>query len=185
MKTISELNEKVWYRLIKVVYIILLVVCILFSWLLVYVFNPLPSNHLSSKGFSKLLDNYSEAVRILKAYKVWEKYKIDFKPDYENIFEQYANEYQIDETKDDKIIEKIGKAAKMEYPEYMDMGNLELGKKTYSKYFLGRAFTGNLLIMKLLIGFYGIISVAIIAFLFEIFRRSFYYIVLGKLFPPK
>jgi hypothetical protein len=53
MKTINELNEKIWYRFLKVAYILTLVCLILLSVLLAYGASELPSNYMSKSDLIK------------------------------------------------------------------------------------------------------------------------------------
>jgi hypothetical protein len=174
MKTISELNERAWYRFIKVFYMLLL---ILFISLSLLIFNlSSPPKYLSKEALFKDLE------AIVRVYQEPEPNILLMPFD---VYEYFTGHY-IEKIVDKTSIEKLGKYAKLLCPrDYEKYSNYEIGKRINDKYFTNIPYKNELYgyMVKVLLLFIKTIAVWLI--IFEIIRRAFYYIVLGSLFPPK
>lgn len=208
MKTLQALNEKAWYRFLKVIYILLLILVIAVTFIIIY-----SSNH----GF-KTIDNKKTEIKCnvgnKKVFKASEHgielsdyYFDNGKLNYPN-FLQYHNSDAIDiliacgikindNTTDNSLILQKSyeiysdfSLSKKEADDrwdsaYKEMYNLGDYDKVKHLKFNGQMFEvvpqfTYLYVIKLLV-----ISILIILLIFEITRRAFYYIVLGKVFPTK
>ena len=193
MKTIGELNERVWHRIFKVIYVLVLSSLIAVSVFLVIIMNDLPYNYLSKDQF---LSKISAHMQERKGTKVPSDYNLTYSSDQARekfgvyvygegmtYFQILAEGYKLENITDNKTLDKLGAILKTGYPQYKDMANLELGKRVWNKEFkknaYGNKFTPVINMMK-----YSIVMIIIWLFAFEVIKRSYYYVSLGKIFPP-
>lgn len=166
MQTISELNKKIWYRFIKVIFILIITIS---SGLAVYInFDAVGSY----QDDHRITCNYGNKTNFL-AYKD------------KNIY--LSLDYYLhglvglsDNTKEK--IQSICEISQEELTAKLDRifkGNdnsKRLFDITKEKVITNTYWTAII---------WSIISVLIILLIFEIIKRAFYYIVLGKIKPPK
>lgn len=189
LNTISQINERMWYRAIKIIYILGLLIVTLLILFVIWAGNMPPNNYLT-KG--EIIEKLSELTPTTNANKILRKYEIalpkglilDRHPEIEdNLIALLESKYYIYEKINDvSSYIKIGKTVKSIYPEYKNISDEELGRGIYEKYFAERAinYGGWLGALK-----YSLLALLIIYFTNEIVRRLFYYIILGKIFPPR
>lgn len=213
MRTLGELNNKVWYRFLKVFYVLIFILCILLCFIFAY------TNH--ETGFKKL-DQYDTEIRCnVGTYKAFSPNSLGIYLnknnfindvfDYSGYFKGY-NEYSIKEIlaqcagkplseieKDDvfmvqRLYEITGvKGSEKQYnKEYLDgeIKNITSGYKTNNekanlcdfsiKFFdISPVYNYNQFISVFLTG------LVIIIVVFEITKRTFYYIIIGNVRPKK
>jgi hypothetical protein len=176
MKTIADLNSKWWYRLVKVVYVFLLLLLIAGTLVGIYfIFEPKFDNENSyitcENGESyKLSDNgiytYSGYLDSTDKGKVQKLCATPIKM----TTEEYEKKYGQGLTREQ--LEEMGAEPKA----------LDLEKYRLAKYDLVSVYTER--------NWYGTIGFVLLSLFgwvlfFEIVRRIFYYIVLGSLIPRK
>ncbi|MFQ5964179.1 MAG: hypothetical protein ACE5KZ_07850 [Candidatus Scalinduaceae bacterium] len=205
MKTLKELNEKVWYRLLKVIYI--------FLYISIYIFTLLISLHELAR------DNHPaelpETIEIL--LNDTDFYKLN-NYDQERILYKYGGEKKVAlflEAKKRKLLPKFPKIVNLDdflnltYEKQLTLFNNqemlddflglpykekikvidEINKKKqfdpikYSnkKYIYSSYYTWNFK-NALMYSFFITLSYIL---LMELIRRIFYYIIIGKIFPKK
>ncbi len=179
-RTIASLNAKVWYRLIKVVYLLTFVVAILLPIIGISMnYGPkmdAENSIIKCQGggfvFPKMfgVHLYSENVSFSDDKKI----RVQCLP-YSNLGEIVKKAYPTVYT--DISNEDLGKRVKEKNDVYL--GNIEIKDKNYSleTTYTKRNWTAT-------VGFTAL-SVVIVLAIFELFRRVFYYIFLGKVFPKK
>jgi hypothetical protein len=184
MKTITELNGKIWYRLLKVFFLLFVLLCNVFSIILI-------------------TDEHKP--RQVKDY------KIECKADYSNRQTGYAEKFgiYIFQYGDDTIYQSLTDDTKKKLREICDVSdeeaenanaealayireqeNKNTSKITIQNYIdTLRPYTiSEASITKgshLVVIFYSLISIIISIIIIEIIRRIFYYIALGSLKPQK
>lgn len=159
-KTIAKLNEKIWYRLLKVIYILALLFVIIFF----------VADAFESKP-KKVFDGYNTTINCEggTAYKAGEN----------DIFFISAT----DSGKQNQLKELCMSG------KFPDM-NFEIFKKT-SERLDGNPINYTIDYAYKDVGSWGIVignalsGIFVMIIVFEIIRRIFYYIVLGKIFPKK
>ncbi len=200
-KTVKALNEKTWYRLLKVVFILSIITVIGIYNLIIY-FN----------GVKKVDQNKTTITCLYKDKRVFTPKELginldryDLKNDnfdYKEFFEGY-NEYDIkailkscyDKDVDDVYAMQkwyeLGLQEKTFIPDEEMQQVTEIEKsyltsdKTKTLQYSIKFFDIKPVFSYTEFLTYFIIGNIIILGLFELFRRMFYYIVLGKLFPKK
>lgn len=169
MKTISELNSRWWYRLIKVLFLLLLVLIFLFSFAVVYTTYHVRnvSDYLVTcdYGNKKTFDAYKDAGIQILSFNLDGPATVGSLNDYER--------------------EAIQKACGITSSEAVQMLRNSLsGNSGIPSLFVIQPTTvteGSTLSVVL----FSALSLLIILITFEFIRRMFYYIVLGKIRPPK
>ncbi len=174
MQTVSELNTKWWYRLVKVVYLVALVVVSL------SVANTVLNNTapymtidldkstlvcLKGGGLVNYVISFSEVNRIENssvAYRVLEK---DW--DRDDLIGRLCNI----KDRSDNSGSYIAVNSYNWRQEVLSLHRLDKVDKQIGNWYL--TF------------FYGLFSLFVVCMFFEILRRSFYYVVLGSLKPKK
>ena len=167
MKTLEELNQKVWYRLLKVIYVLffLLIFCISILIIVDNGFAEIDTNNIKIvclDGNKTTFLTKDIDISLSKQNFIGNKFDYDYYVKYDKIhLLRWAIFKQCDYKKvtmEDMLADKyLGKDAFEIIPKY--------------------TYTNS--IKKI------ILSVLIIGVLFELFRRIFYYIVLGKVIPNK
>jgi hypothetical protein len=166
MKTISELNSKWWYRLIKIVYILIFVVACGTALVISY------SEVGSYQNDHTVTCNYGNKSTFLaykdkRIYVPFEDYSISLANLPENIKKEIQTACAIS---DAEMKEKID--------TYFN-GTSD-GKKLYeiidTKVVVATYLSATL---------WSLLSLLIIVAIFEVLRRAFYYVVLGALRPQK
>lgn len=211
METLKELNEKAWYRFLKVVYILLLILVIAVTSFIILGDNngfktvdnektEIKCNVLKEKGKEKVFTASEYGIKFSNShfkdgkldypYLIqWSDYivkdilKVCKREDLLNDdvitmqrgFEIYQNKSLSEQEmnkrwKEDsmKIQNAISSFDKIKYLDF-----------SFKMFDVVPQFT-YLYVIKLLV-----ISILVILLIFEIIRRAFYYIVLGKVFPVK
>jgi len=164
MKTIQELNKKIWYRFLKVIYIFTLLIVILFSIGTIFSSNP-EKKEVSSElttftciyGNKKVLTGEKSGFVFIKSRDDY--YILDSEEPH--LREDLIDFCQITKEEKDLIIDK---------PTH-SLVDIKLGFKKEGGLFVSPG--------------YSLLAVFIILIISEIIRRTFYYISLGKIFPPK
>jgi len=203
LNTISQLNEKIWYRLLKVIYIAALSFFIIISISFVYYDNKLPAKYLQKEALLTKLEKsvgINEVVIFISANN--SKYK-EIKKDMDIIrgegggridAERYLKEvkgisysisdqYCIRPITDKMSLGKIGKIIKTINPVYIKDDDYILGEAAYDTFFRKIECDDAPFSSFLKTICYSIIWISIWLILFEVIRRVFYYVVLGKLSP--
>lgn len=167
MKTITELNSKMWYRLLKVIYLIIMFLFIVYA--VVIAFSEVGSYQTDYT----VVCNYGNKSTFLAA-KDKEIY-ISTYYDYSNSLAQLPDNTKVDLREACEISEEELFAQMDSIVNGTDGGgklfDLKETKVNVSTYFSS--------IM------WSILAIVIILLFFEIIRRAFYYIILGKIRPPK
>ena len=210
-KTISHLNDKAWYRLIKVVYILFFVISLVGLNLGNYFGNGIKKVDLEK---TQIQCNFQDKKNF-SPKSIYLNFSLDVddfineKFDYEHFFRGYYNEYKIKDilkkcyTSDidgldvfvlQRHYEITGvKEAKKEYTqEYLDseIKKIESGYKTNDDKIDLLDFSIKFFDIKpvfsysYFITFFIIGNLSIILF-FELIKRIFYYVVLGTIRPKK
>lgn len=164
MKTLSELNSKWWYRLIKVIYIASYLIIVVGSIVAIfYNFSPEFDN---AKSYIKC-ENGKEFILSENGYDLYSDYM------------SHSNQVYAEDLCFDGIIE-----FKKE-----EIGNLEFKKpivisetEKSGRYELISKYTNRDWFST--VGF-SILTILGTGIIFEIFRRIFYYIILGSVRPKK
>jgi len=205
MKTISELNNTKWYRFLKVIYILSFI--IIFGFSLLIILNEYPFHINAKKSYAKC-DN-GTIINFADKFK-----DIDSLSDAASLGCNYdksvaSTEYLDTMWRLDCLTNKeIGEKIKMVYSEYEDMDTEQLGAKARQRLENNLLFYSNdpdIISLKgivipteknysfviacsrnwLRILEYSILSFLILAVVFELIRRIFYYVVLGTIKPKK
>lgn len=179
MKTITELNKKWWYRLVKVLYVLIFV----FASVLAIAFIS-TSGPFNSKSRSLRCDDgrtfttfpqpliFKSSVSYDDRLKYFCLTNADIGGDVRASYPQYEG----------LPLEEIGRLFRAKYPDYEYA--IEAGiifdlpaRKNYSVIIEESFDLGGLL--------YGLLLPVMVVVFFELLRRAFYYILLGSLKPPR
>ncbi|HEX8974164.1 MAG TPA: hypothetical protein VF817_01605 [Patescibacteria group bacterium] len=167
LKTINELNNKVWYRFLKVIYIGSFLFILLIASVLLYSNYRMPDKYISQDKLVSLFINAPSGVTFDGIVK-----------------ELNTKGYTVQYVTDPQLLNNLGEAVKASYPSYSNMGNEDLAQKVVDKdsYLLStKDYSSSWFHIV-----FGIVTDAIVFYVaFEILKRAFYYIVLGKVFPKK
>jgi hypothetical protein len=178
-KTISHLNNKVWYRLIKVIYIVAILIAITISSAIIVDSNSRRFDN--GKSYVICYDGKKSGLKDISVY-----LNSDYVPSYyENDIRQFCL------TNSD-----LGEIAKSKYPQYNDFSNEEVGKrlKENNSFFLKSVLvqTKNYSLTPIYTNRNWFITIGecilgalVILLISETIKRVFYYIVLGSLRPKK
>jgi len=200
MKTISELNNTKWYRFLKVIYILSFI--IIFGFSLWIILNEYPFHINAKKSYAKC-DN-GTIINFADKFKDIDSLSdvVSLKCDYDKSV--VSTEYLDTMWRLDCLTNKeIGEKMKMTYPFYKDVGTEELGAEARQR-LENNLFNRNDLAEAIVIPAeknysfviacsrnwlrileYSILSFLILAVVFELIRRIFYYVVLGTIKPKK
>lgn len=197
LKTIKELNEKIWYRLIKVIYLLALIV-VLVSYNLIIFGNGIRQLNLD-KTLVKCNDKNNYTFSLSGAQLYLGNHDLDnysYKGFYQNSLNEYrvktilakcrsvnadtinVDDYQrvADIQKDSPNLSKDEFMAKFNNDRKNDPANILLSYD-YQQFDITPEYT----YMPFVEGF--ILGNVVIALIFVFFQRIFYYIFLGKIFP--
>lgn len=187
IKTINELNSRVWYRVLKVLYIFSFIAIVAITLFLVFVEHKTPIEEIDHSN-TKIICNLGNKNTFNKNqvfegldqfFKEEQYYKIDrLKSVIQNkceITQEILNKFELTrgETKDGRtpVLWSDGESS------FNATINGLTGYEIEEKY----KYTGGL---DAVIG-YSILSLLVLIIIFEAIRRIFYYIILGKLMPRK
>ena len=177
-KDLKYLNSKWWYRLIKVLYVLIFV----FASFYLVAINVVSYEPTFNSAKSSIICKNGKPIEDVYMYSPY-----SWSLDYTDIKFECASD------------EELGAATKSSFPEYKEIENSALGKSIREKY-KGNAYA-NLIQINMptnyntnlvyfprnwfaTIGFSVLIVAGVFLFL-EILKRIFYYVYLGKLFPKK
>lgn len=179
-KTISHLNSKAWYRLIKVIYLAVILIALGISTTVIVEAN------------SRRFDNKNSYITCNDGRKFY------LKDTSVHLSGGYVPSYYESDVRHLCLTNsELGDKAKNKYPaQYSDLTNEEIGRrlrdnnalfiesvnvqtKNYNLTSIYKERNWLMTIGK------AILAGAIILLAFEIFRRIFYYIILGRIFPIK
>ena len=166
METIKDLNSKWWYRLLKVVYVGLFVIALI-------------------GGYELIVDSYNTEVDNKASFIKCENGQ-KFYLEENNFYISWSNELR---GAGDVIARSMSLCAGipvenfniLNFVEDRDsnqMGNVRSLKKNYELVVVDKVLWGDFLITIFLI-------ILFIPLIFELIRRSFYYVILGSLRPKK
>jgi hypothetical protein len=163
METISQLNSKIWYRLLKVMYVVMFLLIIISSvWIAFEENKPYQSDEYlisCNEGNRKNFMARDEGILFLPS--LGENKEISFIPSYTD--SEIKSECEI-------------------YPSF---GYVPVAERTYSPppYSVSYAPLSHGSYLEA----FGIAALAfvVVLFVFEFIRRAFYYIVLGKVYPQR
>lgn len=208
LRTIGELNEKIWYRFIKVIYLcIFLLVIVIFN---VVIFNDdVVGLKNINRNKTKIICNYKDKRTFTPNEKKIDLDMDDFKNgvfDYKNFFEGYYN-YKVSDIleacydKDTgdifatqrwyelKLNEKSEKNEGISGSEMQEVLSIEktIGNSQKAKFldYSVQLFSIKPVFTYLTFFKYFILGNMGILIAFELFRRVFYYVILGKIIPQK
>jgi hypothetical protein len=207
--TIQKLQEKIWYRLIKVIFIFFLLIFVVFD-LLMWFEEGVKLDKTKTKIFCNFEDKKTFMLDDINLY-LPTYYFFNNKLDYKKFYENSYNENKIK-----TILKKCypnefyeSKSAIYVQQKSVEMLNqLDLTKKDMTKsekdlmYTIynhirdsydktkNLNFSVQLFDIKPNYNYLGFVwsllwTLSLIIFIFEIIRRIFYYIILGKFFPKK
>ena len=168
-KTISHLNSKIWYRILKVLYILSFLVVLLITIVIIYSVN-FPAQQVVDNDETTILCNYGNKKQFLASENnVYFSYS-------ELSSDNYLTDYHKTELK------KLCQISKTELDQKL---NAILSKTDDNT----KLFDINPVIKNEggIIAFlgYSILGILILIIIFEIIKRIFYYILLGSLNPKK
>lgn len=173
MRTIRELNEKIWYRLAKVILIGAVFLVGLSLSFILYHPNYYDRN-INVKDLAERLEGATSKEQII------------------SLSEYVSNNNMIIEQITAKSdFEHIGSIVKRGFgPAYKDWSDYDVGNGIYKKYFVKFSKNQNLAEKIVNSGWfvalkYIVLVWAFLVLLTEIIRRAFYYIIFGKFFPDK
>jgi hypothetical protein len=167
MKTISELNSKIWYRFLKVIFVLAFIVVSLITVFIVYDSNKSKwvNDYIVTCNFGDktTFAAWNEKSILLTDYDL-RNYISDI-PDYKKEAIQKACGITQQDLNNlfDSITQGIDKEQKL---FDVKKANVEIGN-----------------ILKAIL--FSLLSLVPVIIIFEIIKRAFYYIVLGSLRPPK
>jgi len=206
MKTISELNNTKWYRFLKVIYILSFI--IIFGFSLLIILNEYPFHINAKKSYAKCdngtIINFADKFKDIDSLSDAASLKCDYDKSVA------STEYLDTMWRLDCLTNKeIGEKMKMTYPFYNDTDTEELGAEARQR-LENNLFNRNDLFNNVPLGEaivipaeknysfvivcsrnwlrileYSILSFLILAVVFELIRRIFYYVVLGTIKPKK
>lgn len=215
MKTLSEINQKVWYRLIKVIFVFLFAIILLIANGLIFSGEDFKQVSLGETRISCTYGDKEEFTAIEGGlYLLYSDTFLNGAFDYKYFFEKPFNEHNInrilnkcypqqyssfDVFEMQKVAEVTGdnilKMRKDERPvEFISDTDMEKINKTRTAYGSDKLkyldFSVQLFNISPVFTYYPFIKVflltnTIILVIFEIFRRAFYYITLGSIRPKK
>jgi hypothetical protein len=171
MKTITELNDKVWYRVLKVIYILIFVPIFILAFFAGYWLTEPPGLELDTGKSYVICDNGEK-------FKVWEAER---EADRLNIIVPQELAIKLHCRKDfrDELLKKY------KNPIWTRFSVDDIKRFDEINYTLVPFYTGsNERDWSKAIGISFLCIVGAV-FLFELIRRIFYYIVLGTLRPRK
>lgn len=214
-KTIKHLNTKAWYRLVKVIFILLFVIVLLIVNGIIFSENDFKQVVL---GKTKITCTYGDKKTFtadeINLYSLSADEFLNGNFDYKTYFEGYGNEYDIrdivnkchpqDNSNFDvfafqKVIEAVGDdVLKMEKeerpPEFISDANMEKIHKIEKAYGSEKLkyldYTVKFFDISPVFSYIPFIKIFLLAnviifAVFEIIRRVFYYVTLGSFRPKK
>lgn len=190
MNTVSELNKKLWYRLVKVIFIVFVLFCTISSFLLIYDdYKPRQVKDYRIDCVAEYSNKKSMFAEKDAGIYIYQYGKNDI---YESLAaDTYASERkkikEFCDISDEEV--EIHRQPMLKYIEEQD--KLGTKREDIQKYiydnFLPYKITETYVTKGgyLLVVAYSLLSVLIASVIVEIVRRIFYYIVLGKIKPKK
>lgn len=167
MKTLKWLNEHWWYRLIKVVFLLLIIFsCVVAIWVNIASIDDYQTDYLVVCNYgnkSTFLANKDKGIYYIPSYYDYTD-SLAKLPDETKVQLQRACGLSSDDTVN-ILVNTIGKS-----------DSQKLFDLTQTKVYINTVWTTLL---------WSIVSVVIITLIAEIIRRAFYYIFLGSLRPKK
>lgn len=212
-KTISQLNERVWYRFIKVVYLFIFLATILITNGIIILDGKISRFDLNK---STIYCKNGKSLSLNEGYPYFSNFSNrDFENgfNYQDFSTEYSTKYKFEEiakkcgslTFEDKIqpvattetiqpIKMTREEYKTKYGQYPETQKLNIKDLPVDSYRIVNPneiqFTPNLFDIKLVYTYtdfikFFLIANLIILFIFELIRRVFYYIVLGSIKPKE